>query len=88
MSVQQIHLLTTFPQADPYELSESYFDSLRYFATRLCSCWHLRLSRPFTHERESYRACLRCGMRRKFDLQNWKSIGRFYPPTVERRSVR
>lgn len=53
--------------------------------SRLFSCWHLKLSRPITRGRESYQVCLRCGMRRAFDIKKWKHTGRFYPSPVERR---
>ncbi len=46
-------------------------------------CWHERLSRPFTNEKESYRACLNCGARQKFDAEQMKTTKRFYyPPTI------
>jgi hypothetical protein len=36
------------------------------------------MSRPFTRDGETYRVCLRCGMHRAFDLQNWKTKGPYY----------
>lgn len=86
MSTQHPGILTSISQSELFELDHQDFNTLRYIATRIASCWHLRLSRPITHGRETYRSCLRCGMHRKFDLEQWKSSGRFYSPSVERRS--
>jgi hypothetical protein len=47
---------------------------------RVFGCWHLNLSRPFTRDGETYRACLACGARRRFDTERWKTLGRFYYP--------
>jgi len=90
MSTQQIEIevLSSIPQSDLLAIKKTSFNTLRYGVTRVFSCWHLRMSRPITHGRESYRSCLRCGMRRPFDLQTWKATGRFYSPAVERRSPR
>jgi hypothetical protein len=46
--------------------------------TRLFGCWHVRLTRPITRDNETYQACLRCGLRRPFDLDTWKPYGSFY----------
>jgi len=85
MSAHQIEVLSSIPQAELFVAEKTYFSTLKYSVNRVFSCWHLSLSRPFTHGRESYRSCLRCGMRRPFDLQTWKATGRFYSPSVERR---
>ena len=46
-------------------------------------CWHKNLTRPFTAGRESYRACVECGARKRFDEKTFKTFGAFYyPPTV------
>jgi len=44
----------------------------------LVGCWHRNLSRPFTREGETYRACLNCGARRRFDLIDWRMGGPFF----------
>lgn len=49
---------------------------------RVFACWHRKMSRPFTREGETYRVCLRCGMRRQFDLREWRSKGDYYHPNV------
>jgi hypothetical protein len=49
----------------------------------LFGCWHKRLTRPFTSDKDSYMACVECGARRKFDAQNFKTSRAFYyPPSV------
>ena len=47
---------------------------------RLLGCWHLHLSRPITFQGETYRICSACGVRRRFDLERWETVGPFYPP--------
>lgn len=84
MSTQRSEFLS-MAQPNIFEIDHRSFESVRYLLGRISSCWHLKLSRPFTHGQESYRACLRCGMRRQFDLKTWKSSGRFYSPSVDRR---
>jgi hypothetical protein len=50
---------------------------------KIFGCWHKQLSRPFSNQRESYRACLNCGARKHFDAENLKTFGPFYyPPTI------
>ena len=44
-------------------------------------CWHRKMSRPFTRGGCTFRVCLNCGMRRNFDLENWKSTGGYYYAT-------
>jgi hypothetical protein len=53
------------------------------FIGKLFGCWHKNLSRPFTNQHASYRACLQCGARKKFDTKTLKTSGDFYyPPSV------
>jgi len=84
MSTQRTEFISIV-QPTIFEIDHRHFDSLRYFLRRVSSCWHWHMSRPFTHGQESYRTCVRCGMRRKFDLKTWKSSGRFYSPAIDRR---
>ena len=53
---------------------------LRYLFLPLLFCWHRKMSRPFTRDGETYRVCLRCGARRQFDLEQWKTKGDYYNP--------
>ena len=53
------------------------------FVGKIFGCWHKELSRPFTNRRTSYRACLNCGARKKFDAKTLRTFGPFYyPPAV------
>lgn len=56
---------------------------LPYLFIPLLVCWHRKMSRPFTRDGETYRVCLRCGMRRKFDLQEWQTKGDYYNVRVK-----
>jgi hypothetical protein len=44
----------------------------------LFGCWHRRMSWPITRDGQTYRACVKCGVRRNFDPKTWKSFGSFY----------
>lgn len=47
---------------------------------KLFGCWHKDLSRPFTIKNSSYRVCLDCGARKRFDAENLRTFGPFYYP--------
>jgi hypothetical protein len=50
---------------------------------KIFGCWHKELSRPFTNQKSSYRACLNCGAMKRFDTETLKTVGPFYyPPTI------
>ena len=51
---------------------------LARFFVRLFGCWHIRMGRPVTLGGETYRACLDCGARRRFDTQGWNMYGPYY----------
>ena len=59
---------------------------LGYLSSGSLTCRHRRMSRPFTNDGETYCVCLRCGMQRAFDLDDWKLKGPFYNDS--RRTVR
>jgi hypothetical protein len=46
--------------------------------TRLFGCWHRQMSRPFSSQGQTYRACLNCGARRQFNVRRWEMQGSFY----------
>lgn len=53
------------------------------FVGKIFGCWHKSLSRPFTNQKNSYRACLNCGAMKRFDAETLKTVGPFYyPPTI------
>ena len=43
----------------------------------------LKMSLPFTRGADSYRTCVTCGARRRFDLDQWTTVGDFYYPKGE-----
>lgn len=86
MSTQATRLLSPMPESEFLQVNTGFVEDLKYLVRRVSTCWHRKLSRPFTRGKKTYRACLRCGMHRDFDLQNWKSTGRFYSPPTERRN--
>jgi len=45
---------------------------------RIFGCWHVKMSRPFSRGNETYRTCVACGARRRFDLEKWEMVGSFY----------
>jgi hypothetical protein len=45
---------------------------------RLFGCRHRHTSRPITKSNNTSVACLKCGMRRAFDVENWAPYGAFY----------
>ena len=47
---------------------------------RVFGCWHRNMSRPFTRDGETYRACVECGARRRFDTERWETVGPHYRP--------
>ncbi len=50
---------------------------------KLLGCWHPQLSRPFSNRGGSYRVCINCGARKKFNAETLETKGPFYyPPTV------
>jgi hypothetical protein len=85
MSVQRLEVLRPIAGSEFLESEKDFFESARYCATRILGCWHIKMSRPFTHGTETYRECLWCGMHRRFDVRAWKSTGRFYPASIGRR---
>ena len=52
-------------------------------AARILGCWHLKISRPITTEKITYRYCTKCGMRQKYDMKKFKSVGSFYSPRIK-----
>lgn len=53
------------------------------FIASLFGCWHKRLTRPFTTDKNTYMACIECGARKRVDTKNFKvSRAFYYPPSV------
>jgi len=47
---------------------------------RVFGCWHLKMSLPFSGPKETYRTCIDCGARRRFDPDLWATGGPYYYP--------
>lgn len=45
---------------------------------RVFGCRHREMSRPFSSDGQTYRACLSCGARRDFHIGRWEMRGDFY----------
>lgn len=66
----------------------SFGDKIGFMAS-LFGCWHKRLTRPISDKNSSYRACLDCGARKRFDTEDFRTSGPFYyPPSVRSDDVR
>jgi hypothetical protein len=46
---------------------DSSFKPLVSFLSRIFGCWHVHMGWPITASGETYRTCLDCGARRRFD---------------------
>jgi hypothetical protein len=53
---------------------------VRRVTALIFGCWHVHMSRPFSRGSETYRTCVACGARRRFDLERWEMFGSFYYP--------
>lgn len=56
------------------------FSNVRRAMSRIFGCWHLNMSLPFSRGNDTYRTCVACGARRRFDLEQWEMVGSFYYP--------
>lgn len=45
---------------------------------RMFGCRHRDMSRPFSSDGQTYRACINCGARRSFNIGRWEMRGDFY----------
>jgi hypothetical protein len=70
---------------EPWPYQSGRLAPVRNIVKRVFGCWHLKVSRPFTRGDETYQTCISCGARRRFDLDQWTSVGGFYYP--KRQSV-
>ncbi len=60
------------------DISFICFEWVKTFFGRAFGCWHRQLSLPFTRGNETYRTCVACGARRRFDREKWTMVGSFY----------
>jgi len=54
----------------------------------LFGCQHRQLSRPFSSLNDSYRVCIKCGARRRFNPNTLQTFGRFYFSPVAANAIR
>ena len=57
-----------------------WFVQIERVSKRVFGCWHVDMSLPFSRDNETYRTCVACGARRRFDLEQWAMVGPFYYP--------
>ena len=83
LSISQLPLRSQrdgIPQL-PVRSQRGFGTILSAFEVRVGSlfrCGHRRMGWPITRDGQTYRACLKCGMRRGFDPKTWKTFGSFY----------
>jgi hypothetical protein len=65
---------------DIWALISTRFVAITGGLRRAFGCWHLQMSLPFTRDNETYRTCVSCGARRRFDLDQWAMVGDFHHP--------
>jgi hypothetical protein len=64
------------------ENSTAIFGERQGMFKRVFGCWHLKLSRPTTTNHVTYQYCVKCGMRRNYDLDSFEPTGSFYLPPI------
>jgi hypothetical protein len=69
---------------DKTEIDQFVFGQKIGLITTLLGCWHGNISRPFINGQTAYRCCLKCGARKKFNPETWKTDRRFYLPPVSK----
>ncbi len=52
------------------------------FAARVFGCWHMKMSGPITKKKTTYQYCVKCGLRRNYDLKTSDPTGAFYAPSI------
>lgn len=76
-----MEILAERPGLETWSSASGRRVKMRNIAKRVFSCcWHRKLSLPFTRGDETYQTCVSCGARRRFDLDQWTSVGGFYYP--------
>jgi|SRR5882672_2418650 len=69
--------LNSLPHNEQTNESRSMI-SMNSWIGRVFGCWHREMSRPFSSDGQTYRACLNCGARRSFNVSRWEMRGNFY----------
>ena len=68
---------------DTWGLISERLARIKTSVQRLFGCSHVKLSLPFTRGADTYRTCVTCGARRRFDLHKWPMVGDFYYPRAK-----
>ena len=56
------------------ERTRALNDAAKRLVQKVIGCWQHDLSRPFSHRGRTYRVCVKCGMARDFNPENWKTL--------------
>ncbi len=64
------------------EKAASFSPQKQNIINRFLGCWHLKMSRPTTKNEVTYQYCLKCGMRRNYDLETFRASGSFYSAPI------
>jgi len=60
------------------ERTRALNNAAKRLVQRVLGCWQHDLSRPVSHRGRTYRVCVKCGMARDFNPENWKTHGPSY----------
>ena len=75
----QTNQLTIENRSNNEQINESFVAArVSRWIGRVFGCRHKDMSRPFSSEGQTYRACTNCGARRSFSLGTWEMRGDFY----------
>jgi hypothetical protein len=79
VSFMQANQLTLVNRNNIEQTRESLFAGrVSGWLGRMFGCWHKEMSRPFSRDGQTYRACVTCGARRTFNVSRWEMRGGFY----------
>jgi hypothetical protein len=53
-------------------------NGLSHWLALMFGCSHRHIGRPFTRNGQTFRSCIDCGARQKFDIGNWETRGGFH----------
>jgi hypothetical protein len=82
--MQYITVLSAYPTSRQFRV-RSFFRVFDDTLRRLFGCHHRALTRPFTRGKQTYIACLKCGMHREFSLETWTPQGGFFAEPIRAR---
>jgi len=76
--------LSIFGLRSSGSVSDEVFGKKIGLLGRLFGCYHKNLSRPFNKGDISYRSCLECGARKRFDSDSLRTFrSYYYPPEID-----